>query len=107
MAYPIKFREHVLEIQRKEGLSIRKLSKRVQVGTTTVMRWIKRIEPLTKREKPSVKINLEELKKDVRKYPDAYQRERARRFGVSKFGIYWALKKLGVTYKKNLSAPES
>jgi hypothetical protein len=35
------------------------------------------------------------------KYPDAYQFERAERLRVSEFCIWYALKKLNITYKKN------
>ncbi|MGG2141518.1 IS630 transposase-related protein [Symbiopectobacterium sp. RP] len=36
--------------------------------------------------------------KDVEPYPDAYQKERAERFGVCQKAIWQALKKLGLTY---------
>jgi transposase len=104
MAYPLKFREHVFKVQKKEKLSLRELAKRFQIGIATLIRWCRRITPLNKRKKASPKISLEALAEDVKKYPDAYQRERAARFGVSKHGIYWALNKLGVTYKKNPSS---
>ena len=48
------------------------------------------------------KIDLEKLKEDVQKYPDAYQYERAKRFGVYQNAIFCALKKLNITYKKSL-----
>ncbi len=35
----------------------------------------------------------------VRDHPDAYQHERAARFGVTPKAIWQALRKLGVTYK--------
>jgi transposase len=45
--------------------------------------------------------------KDVDQYPDAYQYERAVRFGVCPKAIWQALKKLGVTYKKNAVPSQS
>ncbi|WP_440864717.1 IS630 transposase-related protein [Symbiopectobacterium purcellii] len=48
-----------------------------------------------------------ELIKDVEQYPDAYQKERAERFGVCQKAIWQALKKLGLTYKKNSTSSES
>jgi hypothetical protein len=66
-----------------------------------------RIEPKVTRNKPAVKIKMEALEEDIKKYPDAYQRERASRLGVTQHGIYKALKRLRVTYKKNLPASES
>ena len=100
MGFPLKFREHVFKVKKEEGLSMRELVKRFRIGLGTLIRWRKRIAPIEKRNKPSKKINLKALAEDVKTNPDAYQRERAARFGVSKHGIYWALKKLGVTYKK-------
>ena len=41
------------------------------------------------------------LAADVEKYPDAYQYERAERLGVTQRCVGYALKRLGVTYKKN------
>lgn len=49
---------------------------------------------------------MEALKKDIEEYPDSYQYERAERFGASQSGIYWALKRLDVTYKKTLIHPK-
>ncbi|MGG2142792.1 IS630 transposase-related protein [Symbiopectobacterium sp. RP] len=41
------------------------------------------------------------------KAPDAYQKERAERFGVCQKAIWQALKKLGLTYKKTLPHPKA
>ena len=49
---------------------------------------------------------MEALAEDVKTYPDAYQYERANRLGVSSSGIGHALKRLGVSYKKNARPPE-
>lgn len=43
---------------------------------------------------------------DIKTYPDAYQYERAKRLGVSQTGIWFALKRLNVTYKKNSSSSQ-
>ena len=50
---------------------------------------------------------MEALKRDVEGYPDAYQFERAKRLGVSRQGIWYALKRLGVSYKKTLRHPKA
>ena len=47
------------------------------------------------------------LKDDIIRYPDAYLHERASRQGVSIRGITHALKRLGVSYKKNTLSPQS
>ena len=63
----------------------------------TVQRWKKRIQPCLTRNKPASKIDMELLRKDVEKYPDSFQWERAKRFNVTAWGIGIALKRL----KKN------
>jgi hypothetical protein len=53
---------------------------------------------LKKQERKELQ-DMEKLKLDVKLYPDAYQYERAERFGVSQRGIALALKRLGISYK--------
>lgn len=101
MTYSRDFREKVLSIKEKESLSFAKIAKRFDVGIASVVRWVKDIESKKTRNKPATKIDMEALKKDIEAYPDAYQYERAKRFGVSRAGVAHALKRLGVTYKKN------
>lgn len=104
MTYPLKFRERVLTLKKEERLSYAQTAKRFKVGVTTLQRWEKKIEPEIGRNKPSVKIDMEALRKDVEQYPDSYQKERAARFGVSPTGIRHALRRLQVTRKKNPTA---
>lgn len=47
---------------------------------------------------------MQRLKKDIALYPDSYYHERAECLSVSKTGIYWAMKRLDVTYKKTESS---
>ena len=101
MSYPLKFREKVLEIKKKEQLSKKEISKRFHIGTTTIARWLVKIEPCLKRNKPATKINMEELRKDVKEGPDAFQRERAVKLGVSIRCVGYALIRLKITNKKN------
>ncbi len=49
---------------------------------------------------------MERLAQDVQEHPDAYYYERAARLGASQSGIYAAMQRLGVTYKKNTVASE-
>lgn len=104
--YSLDFRNHVLKIGKEEGLSIRKLATRFGIGSRTIVRWKKRLSPKTRRNKPATKIDMLALKKDVEDFPDAYLYERAKRLGVSSSGIYSALKRLGVTYKKNAQSSQ-
>lgn len=106
MTYSRDFRSKVLAVREQENLSMARIAKRFGIALTSVMRWSNNIESIKKRNKPATKINMEALKRDVEQYPDAYQYERAERLGVSEGCIFHALKRLGVTYKKNTSAPQ-
>lgn len=105
--YSLDFRRRVLAIKESEKLSFAEASKRFKVGIASLVRWSKKIEPTLKRNKPATKIDMEALKRDVAQYPDAYQHERAQRLGASQKGIFAALKRLGISHKKNASASQS
>ena len=106
MTYPLEFRQHVLSVKSRESLTFEETASRFCIGKMSLVRWSKRIEPCYTRDKPSSKISVQALYEDVQMYPDAYHYERALRFGVSTRGIGVALKRLGVTYKKNSCAPQ-
>lgn len=105
--YSLDFREKVFEVKEKEGLTFEEVSKRFHIGIATLFRWQKKIEPITKRNVSSRKIDMETLKKDVEKNPDDYQWERVKKFKVSQSAIFYALKRLGYTYKKNVLSSKS
>ena len=107
MTYPISFRRHVLAVKEREGLIFLETAERFAVGIASLVRWNKEIEPKIYRRERGLKIDLETLAQDVSDTPDAYQYERAVRFGVTPKAIWQALRKLGVTYKKSHAAPES
>lgn len=107
MTYRISFRRHVLGVKEREGLTFLETSERFAVGIASLVRWNKDIEPKVYRRERGLKIDLEKLAQDVSDDPDAYQYERAERFGVTPKAIWQALRKLGVTYKKSHAAPES
>jgi len=107
MSYSLDFRKKVLQVREKENLSMHSVAKRFAVGVASVMGWSKNIEAKKTRNKPATKIDMESLKIDIEKYPDAYLKERAARLGVSHNCIWHALKRLGVTYKKNFSSSQS
>ncbi|MFV0383449.1 IS630 transposase-related protein [Paracoccus sp. (in: a-proteobacteria)] len=52
-------------------------------GIASLTRWAKSPEPMATREGRPRKVDLEKLAQDVRDHPDAYQYERAARFGVT------------------------
>ena len=104
MTYSHDFRRKVLSVREKEGLTIAEVAARFDVGIASVVRWVKRIEPCRTRHKPATKIDRIALARDVREYPDAYQSERAHRLGVSEKGIGHALRRMGISYKKNAAS---
>lgn len=106
MTYPIKFREHVLSIRKKESLTFEEAATRFGIGRATLTRWSKSITPVTYKRKPR-KIDPQKLAEDIKIYPDSYQSERAERFGVSPEAMCRALKRFGFTYKKNSKSPQS
>ena len=106
MTYSIDFRKKVLAIKEKEKLTYDETAKRFQIGKTTLVRWHTKLEPQLTRNKPATKINMEALKQDLIEHPDAYQYERAERLCVSIRCVGHALKRIGVTYKKNTQASQ-
>ena len=100
MTYSSDFRRKVLSVREKERLTIAQVATRFCVGVASVSRWVKNPDPKVTRNKPATKIDMDALSRDVVDYPDAYQYERAKRFGVSVQGINYALRRLGVSYKK-------
>jgi transposase len=105
MTYSLDFRRKVLSVREEEGLTIPEVADRFCVGVATIVRWLQRLEPCMRRNKPATKIDRIALARDVREHPDAYQAERAQRLGVSKQGIGHALRRMGISYKKKPSAP--
>lgn len=89
-----------------EGYSFRELAETYQISTNTIQRWKKSIDRKTRQFKP-VKIGDDELRADVSTYPDDYQHERAARFRCTQRGIGIALKRLGITQKKDTHSSPS
>jgi len=104
MAYSLDFRKRVMRIKDENNLTFEATAERFGVGIRTLFNWSNRIKPKLKRDKPATKIDMKKLAEDVKKHPDAFQYERAERFGVTQWGIGLALRRLKITYKKN---PES
>lgn len=101
MCYSLDFRKRVFAVKKKENLTFFATSKRFHVPMNTLFRWQRRLEPKTKRNKPALKIDMDALRRDIQKRPDRFQYERAQDFGVTQGAIWFALKRLGVSYKKN------
>ena len=104
MSYSKDFRKKVLLIKEQEKLTFKETAKRFHIAKASIQNWLKKLEPCSKRNKPATKINMEDLKKDLVLYPDAYLAERAERLNVSKNCVFYAIRRLGVSYKKNSSS---
>ena len=107
MTYSIDFRRKVLNIKEAEKLSLDACSKRFKVGRSTIFRWTKWMQPKRTRDKGATKLNMKKLKADIEKYSDAYLSERAKRLGVCISCVWYGLKRLSITYKKNAAASET
>ena len=101
MTYSIDFRRKVLAIREQDQLSIAETARRFGVGSASITRWLKRLEPQAHRHKPATRVDRMALACDVRQHPDAYQRERAQRLSCSEKGIGHALRRMGISRKKN------
>ena len=104
MCYSLDFRQKVLSVRAKDNLTLSATAQRFDVGMASIARWLKRIEPKSTRDKPAVKINMQSLQEDLDKDKDSYYFERAKRLNVSTSCVFYAMKRLGVSYKKNSTA---
>ena len=100
--YGISTIKKILFIKGREKLSIRKTAERFCLSPNTVFKWKKWLMPKSKRICKARKLDMKRLKEDVNKYRDLYQYERAEKFKVSQNCIHKGLKRLVVSYKKNL-----
>lgn len=107
MAYSLDFRKQVFKVKEKNNFTFEETSEHFGITIRTLFRWCKRLEPKLKREKPATKVDMKRLEQDVKKNPDAYQYERAEKFGVTQSAIYYALKRLGISVKKTLINPKA
>ena len=107
MTYSLDFRQKVMDYKTKKGLTFEQTSPHFDIGIRTLFRWSTSLSPCNKRQKPATKMDMDALKHDVENSPDAYQWERALRFGVHQSTIYYALKRLEISYKKNTTTSKS
>ncbi len=105
MTYSLSFRQHVLAYKEKHSLTFEQTSAHFDISMRSLLRWSKKIEPCTNKNRPSIKVCLDKLRMDVEQNPDDYQWERAKRFGVTQPAIHDALKRLNISYKKNTKTP--
>jgi len=106
MTYSLDFRQKVFSVKQQHELTFEQTSQRFDIPIRTLFRWQRQLEPCMTRNKPATKIDMIALAKHIQTHPDSYLWERALHFGVTAPAIHLALKRLGVSYKKNLEAPQ-
>ena len=106
MTYSIDYRKQVLS-SITDGMTIREAAIFYGLSTSTIHSWQQNLAHKIKRNKAPTKIPDDVLIEDVKRYPDDYNYERARRLNCSKTGILNALKRLGISRKKDLRVPKS
>jgi transposase len=105
MAYDKKFRERAIAFK-KSGATFKQLKEVFGIDNKTYAAWVK-----LKSETGSIisekshnprkrKIDLKKLKQAVEEKPDAYLEELARPFNCTAQAVFYALEKIGFTYKK-------
>jgi transposase len=105
MAYDKKFREKVMDYLSK-GYTIEKAHEVFGVGTTTIKRWKNlqketgKLEDKRPNRKP-YKLCLDQLKAYITENPDSYLHEIAKVFNCQKSTVFYALRRLKITRKKN------
>ena len=90
----------------EEGHTVQEAHEIFKVGTTTLKEWKKLLKEqgtLEKRplERKHKKICLAKLKAYMNENPDSYLRETAKEFDCTEQAIFYALKRLKITRKKN------
>ena len=107
MTYSADFRAQVIKSVENKDMSIRQACTFYNISRTTLQRWLKNQVIKQTRDKPPTKIPNKLLLKDVAQYSDDYMYERAQRLGCSKSGIEIALKRLGISQKKDLGTSKN
>ena len=106
MAYSLDLRQRVFFVKEKRGLTFKETSEIFSVDIRTLFRWQKRLQPKMTRDKAATKVDMDALQEDLQDNPDHFQYERAQDYGVSQAAIFYALKRLKISRKKNAQAPQ-
>src|SRR5699024_5636236 len=106
MTYSLDFRKQVLK-SLDEGMTFAEAAKFYNLSPTTIQNWKRRVHSKTTRQTKPYKITDDVLLTEVKENPDNYQYERARRLNYSKTCIHHALKRLGISQKKDFRTSKS
>jgi len=109
VAYSDDLKKKVIEYL-GDGHSQREARDSFHISLSAINKWSQQYErtgemknkPLNRSFK---KLDPEKLKAYVQEHPDAYQKEMAEKFGCSPSAVRKALRKLGITHKKNETIP--
>ena len=107
MTYSLDFRKKALSIRSREKLSFVQTAKLFGISVNSLFLWSKQIEPKQTKNRPAIKIDKDTLMEDIENYPDAFSYERADRLNVTASGIRSAMKRLKISYKKNIKSSQS
>jgi len=105
MAYSLEFRKRAIEYMDK-GHTKEELYEAFKIYPPRVSAWRKllretgSLEPQYSETRVG-KIDLQKLEQAIAEKPDAYLCELAKQFGCTKQAIFYALKRLKISYKKN------
>ena len=103
MSYSPDLRKCVLDFINNGG-SKAAAERTFGVSRRTVYNWLAAEDPFAY-EKPGPKaprhIDYDALRQHVADFPDSTLKERTKHFGVSTHGVFYALKKLNITRKKD------
>jgi transposase len=104
-AYSLDLRERVVEHVKRHGNKLA-ASKLYRLHRGTIDQWLeydREYKSLVPRKAPGRRSRVDalKLKEYINRHPDHYLREIAQEFGVSYVAIHNALKRLGISRKKN------
>jgi transposase len=106
-SYSIALRERAIKFVEAENGSPKEACAVLGIHSSTLTKWLKRyrqtgeIAPRPRHNYRTQKVDIEALKQNIRINPDATLPELAVSFGVFPSTIFYHLKKLGITRKKN------
>ena len=104
MAYSEDFRRRALEYM-EAGHTYKELYEAFKIHPSRIAEW-RKLQAETGSIKPQYpetragKIDLQKLEQAIEEKPDAYLYELASKFGCTKQAVFYALKRLEITYKK-------
>lgn len=99
--YSLDFRRRAVALVNQEGQCVTHVAQLLAIGRVTLHRWLKQadLSPKPMGPKAPRKLCPDKLAQHVADHPDAYQHERAAELGVSRYAIWYGLRRLGI--KKN------